>query len=401
MSTPHCNPRLESTDCCRLSKNKPKPNTRFLKNIIKETDNHNAALRAKEIHDAKVRLRRLQEDNISVPTSGRQKEDQDGHRPQRSRLSDYDSHRSRKSLGKPFTGSKENDDRECGTYRRRHKCEHRRDTQHDKDEQPLYQRHSRHHHRHRRRSQESSRERYNRAARRRSSRDRDLSRTSGSGRDHSHNRKRHRKRHSSSPARSASPIFDKKLFATGTSYESPAKTRRKQPQTSPGKGSDSDPLESIIGPLPHPAATNVKARGRGTFSSAIDTHFSSHYDPAEDIQPNSDTEIGWDQALEALRDRQRWKQQGAERLRAAGFTAEEVGKWEKGGEKRQEDVRWSRKGEKREWDRGKVVGEDGVETKAEWTQTKGIYGGRQGGCRDSLDLKVGWQEPKGIFGWEE
>ena len=160
-------------------------------------------------------------------------------------------------------------------------------------------------------------------------------------------------------------------------------------------------MESIIGPLPHPAAPKVKARGRGTLSSAIDTHFSSHYDPTEDIQPNSDSEIGWDQALEALRDRQRWKQQGAERLRAAGFTAEEVRKWEKGGEKRQEDVRWSRKGEKREWDRGKVVGEDGVETKAEWTQTKGIYGERQDGGRDSLDLKVGWQEPKGIFGWEE
>lgn len=179
------------------------------------------------------------------------------------------------------------------------------------------------------------------------------------------------------------------------------KTRQRQPQTSPGKGSDSDPLESIIGPLPHAAAPKVKARGRGTFSSAIDAHFSSHYDPTEDILPNSDSEVGWDQALEALRDRQRWKQQGAERLRAAGFTAEEVGKWEKGGEKRQEDVRWSSKGEKREWDRGKVVGEDGVETKAEWSQTKGIYGEKKGGGRNSLDLKVGWQEPKGIFGWEE
>lgn len=401
MSTPRCNLRLESTDCCRPSKNKPRPNTRFLKNIIKETDSHNAALRSKEIHDAKVRLRRLQEDNINIPKSGRQKEDQDDHRHKRSRLSDYNRLGSRKSRGKPATGSIGDDDRESGTYGRHHECERRRDTQRDKDERPLHQRHSRHHHSHRRRGQESSREQHGRAARRRSSSDSDLSRTSGSGRDHSHNRKRQRKKKRSSPARSASPIFDKELFATGTSHESHVKTRQRQPETSLGKGSDSDPLESIIGPLPHAAASKVKARGRGTFSSAIDAHFSSHYDPTEDILPNSDSEIGWDQALEALRDRQRWKQQGAERLRAAGFTAEEVGKWEKGGERRQEDVRWSREGEKREWDRGKVVGEDGVETKAEWTQTKGIYEERMGGGRDYLDLKAGWQEPKGIFGWEE
>lgn len=401
MSTPHCNLRLESTDCCRLSKNKPKPNTRFLKNIIKETDSHNAALRAKEIHDAKVRLRRLQEDDITIPNSGRQKEGHDEHRHKRSRRYEYNGLGSRKSLGKPATGSIQDDDKESGTYKRHHDRELRRDTQHDKDERPHHQRRSRHHHSHRRRGEESSRERHNRVARRRSSRDRDFSPTSDSGKDHAHNRKRHRKRHSTSPARSASPMFDKELFASGASAEPHVKTRQRQPQTPLGKESDSDPLESIIGPLPHAAASKVKARGRGTFSSAIDTHFSSHYDPTEDILPNSDSEIGWDQALEALRDRQRWKQQGAERLRAAGFTAEEVGKWEKGGEKRQEDVRWSRKGEKREWDRGKVVGADGVETKAEWTQTKGIYGERKGGGQDSLDMKVGWQEPKGIFGWEE
>ncbi|KAL8748506.1 MAG: hypothetical protein Q9199_008175, partial [Rusavskia elegans] len=41
----------------RPTTNAPKPNTRFLKNIIKETDSHNAALRAKEIADARLRLR--------------------------------------------------------------------------------------------------------------------------------------------------------------------------------------------------------------------------------------------------------------------------------------------------------------------------------------------------------
>jgi hypothetical protein len=83
-------------------------------------------------------------------------------------------------------------------------------------------------------------------------------------------------------------------------------------------------------------------------------------------------EDDWDQALEALRDRQRWKQQGADRLRAAGFTDEEVKKWEKGSEKTEEDVRWAKKGEGREWDRGKVVDEDGqVDVRAEWGRLKG------------------------------
>jgi hypothetical protein len=137
---------------------------------------------------------------------------------------------------------------------------------------------------------------------------------------------------------------------------------------------DSDPLEAIIGPAPPPPEPKVRARGRGAFasSSAMDAHFSTNYDPKVDVVPNSDSENDWDQALEALRDRQRWKQQGAARLRDAGFGEDFVQKWEKGGEKKEEDVRWKSKGEGREWDRGKVVGDDGnVDTKPEWGRLKG------------------------------
>lgn len=63
----------------------------------------------------------------------------------------------------------------------------------------------------------------------------------------------------------------------------------------------------------------------------------------------------WDQALEALKDRQKWRQSGAQRLKAAGFTDDEVQKWEKGDRKDEDDVRWSKRGESREWDRGKEV----------------------------------------------
>jgi hypothetical protein len=123
---------------------------------------------------------------------------------------------------------------------------------------------------------------------------------------------------------------------------------------------DSDPLSSIIGPLP-PKEPEIRTRGRGAFSrsAGIDSRFSADYDPTADVRLDPDEENDWDQALEALRDRAKWNQQGADRLKAAGFTDEEVRKWEKGGEKNEEDVRWSKKGESREWDKGKVLDGDG------------------------------------------
>ena len=73
-----------------------------------------------------------------------------------------------------------------------------------------------------------------------------------------------------------------------------------------------------------------------------------------------------------MRDRMRWRQQGADRLRAAGFTDEEIRNWEKGGEKDEGDVRWAKRGEGREWDRGKVVvSSELVDVKAQWGRLKG------------------------------
>lgn len=108
----------------------------------------------------------------------------------------------------------------------------------------------------------------------------------------------------------------------------------------------------------------------------MDTHFASTYDPTLDIQAaalDPAEEDDWDNALEALRDRAKWRAGGAERLRAAGFTDDEVRKWEKSGdgEGREADVRWSGPGEGREWDRGKVVGDDGVHVQVELGRLKG------------------------------
>jgi hypothetical protein len=139
----------------------------------------------------------------------------------------------------------------------------------------------------------------------------------------------------------------------------------------------------------------------------MDSHFADNYDPSLDIHPDEDDEndpvssktsktttrrrpvpgLGtedddWDMALEALRDRTLWRRNGAERLREAGFGNEVVEKWSSNGafaglngsgsgggdrEKGVEDVKWTKKGEGREWDRGKVVDEDGhVDVKASW-----------------------------------
>lgn len=82
----------------------------------------------------------------------------------------------------------------------------------------------------------------------------------------------------------------------------------------------------------------------------------------------------WDMALEALRDRTRWRQKGEERLRAAGLGENAIDRWKGNsafsgvdGEGKPEDVRWSKKGEGREWDRGKFVNNDGhIDVRAAW-----------------------------------
>lgn len=172
---------------------------------------------------------------------------------------------------------------------------------------------------------------------------------------------------------------------------------------------ESDPLEDLVGPLPptkeRPATAPVRSRGRGAYrsnASNIDAHFAPDYDPALDVhlqdedddpatrsvpsrRPVSGLMTGdgddWDLALEALRDRAHWKQQGAERLRQAGFNDSVVERWKStatstgrsttvgsgDSEGRVEEVQWAKKGEGREWDRGKVIDDDGhVDVKAPW-----------------------------------
>ena len=159
---------------------------------------------------------------------------------------------------------------------------------------------------------------------------------------------------------------------------------------------ESDPLEDLVGPLPQKEAEEsqaIRSRGRGAYkpnSSNIDSHFAEDYDPTLDVHLEDDDSTStrptrrpvaglmtgdddWELALEALRDRARWKQKGEERLREAGFNDSIVERWKSNtaatgdGEGRLEDVKWSKRGEGREWDRGKYVDDEGrIDVKASW-----------------------------------
>ncbi|KAI4724886.1 hypothetical protein E4T49_07380 [Aureobasidium sp. EXF-10728] len=304
------------------SANAPKPNTRFLRNILRDTDNHNSALLKKEADESRLRLQNLAR----------------SHRPNQQLYSARDRHNPKRRRLDPDHDrlSTEQITRES----RRHSPDIKPTHSHSSRRASSPDRHSDHRHHRDRRSPDS--------------------------RHHRSSRRRHHSRHRSSSPRNRRPSTKPSKPSDDTTH------RHKRRQSPPSDASDSDPLDAIIGPAP-PSNPPLRSRGRGTqnHASSIDNHFSSNYDPSTDVQPDPHEDDDWDQALEALRDRQKWKQQGADRLRAAGFTEKEVAKWEKGGDKSEEDVVWAKKGEGREWDRGKVVDEHGlVEVKPEWGRLK-------------------------------
>ncbi|KAK2056302.1 hypothetical protein LY76DRAFT_548705 [Colletotrichum caudatum] len=137
-----------------------------------------------------------------------------------------------------------------------------------------------------------------------------------------------------------------------------------------GDVSDSDPLDDFIGPAPPQQQPAVRSRGRGAAgagTSGIDKRFEADYDPKTDVEMAEDGAGAggdWDDAVEAFRDRQKWRQNQEQRMRAAGYSDETIKKWREGGvggeQKDGRDVRWAKAGEKREWDRGKEEGASGL-----------------------------------------
>ncbi|RDW77221.1 hypothetical protein BP6252_05274 [Coleophoma cylindrospora] len=362
--------------------NKPKPNTRFLRNIIKDTDSHNAALLAKEAADAKARLESLT-GNDRRPSKSSHVAGGDIRRRQlgdiAAILGGRPAKRKRPEEGRALERSERHNSSDEHDSRRKVHEEKSRRIRH-RDEEDADEDRSRSHRSHRRTHRNGSKERDTRS---RGHQKRDLSRSRSPRAEHdvgSRRRERSPRRRRSNSRDNNEPRKEKsrRSHRRSPSIERYLPRRRHEELESKKKSEpttdyDSDPLDAIIGPRPAPVQ-QVRTRGRGTVSQAsgIDSRFSANYDPTQDVQLDPEEENDWDQALEALRDRQKWKQQGADRLRAAGFTEEEIGKWEKGGEKREEDVKWSKAGEGREWDRGKVFDDDGGITHApEWGRLKG------------------------------
>ncbi|KAJ4533339.1 hypothetical protein HRR80_005207 [Exophiala dermatitidis] len=405
----------------------PKPNTRFLKTLVREVDSHNAALKKKEELEARMRLRRLQEGpgrdtDKSNSTGGG---DDDSHSRRR-----HQHHHRRKSSGERYRRRTSPDGAEDHDRRRRH-------------------RHSRH--------EDDKRERNRRRSRSPADRDRDhdLDDEREHGHGHSHARRRTRRRHGddespddgsrqrrrrrTSPSRSVSreradthhkkgpaqlestekdhqnherhlrpnPSHSENTHQEGCSREKKTITDTDTPQhqrrhrhrrrstssnsSSSSTSTSSDPLSSLIGPLPRSkddTSNSITRRGRGFTrhqrhppTSNIDAHFSTGYDPTQDVDvggpyesppddPNQENGADdWDNALEALRDRRAWQAKQADRMREAGFDDDEIERWKASASTRTgtgdadldldiRHVKWRKKGEGREWDAGKVQDQD-------------------------------------------
>ncbi|KAK3996956.1 hypothetical protein QBC44DRAFT_230798 [Cladorrhinum sp. PSN332] len=318
--------------------NKAKPNTRFLGRIIKETTNHNAALLAREAAEAQARLDKLTE----AEEKKRRKLNPSSSDIRRRQLGDISSilqgrkRRSAEFLPKERRGgsdghTKGKDDEHTPHRSRRREGEERTT--------------AREHHHHRHRSERS------RSPAHRGHKHRDRSPLSSSETEdgHSHHRTKSHQQNKRRSDKDGDRSRNDDLFGSGASKGKGRADHGRLPH-------DSDPLDEFIGPAP-PSISPVRKRGRGAIrgAAAMDSKFSENYDPAADINVDSaaTTSANWEDAVEGFRDRQKWKQQGAQRLRAAGFTEEQIKRWEKGGEKDIDDVRWTKAGGQREWDRGK------------------------------------------------
>lgn len=384
VSRPHREelPRIRADE---IDRNRPahkaKPNTRFLGRIIKETTNHNAALLARESAEARARLDDLTEAEEKKrlktrPTSS------DIRRRQLVDISSILSGGKRKRKAEDKSGSREQENR--GDRNPRKDRDDKRDgVRHEDNDFNMYSRP------HRRVREDREDEREFRKHRQRSRSPPDHASVQSKYRQRSplsdeaeHSHKSHTKTkprtESSRNGRGllSDELSKRRRHGRLTQDHSDDESSRSNRRTIHWELSDkdreeesegSDPLDELIGPAPPKQSSSpiVRPRGRGFAGgkSLMDSRWSNSYDPRSDSNGDGDhLDDDWDNELEAFRDRQKWKQQGAERLRTAGFTEEQIKKWEgqkPGAEKDFENVKWSKQGEKREWDRGKVLADDG------------------------------------------
>ncbi|KAF5595365.1 pre-mrna-splicing factor 38b [Fusarium pseudoanthophilum] len=336
--------------------NMMKPNTRFLRHIIKDTDNHNKALLAREAAESKARLKDLER----TEEIKRRKTNPSVHDIRRRQMGDIHA----------ILGGKKRprDEDEAGPSSRRESRradkDRRQDRKYDQRSDDLFtdkrseqRQHGRLSRDDRRSKTDDESRRSDRSRRDHGHRDRTRSRDRYPEEEEGHHRRSHKRRdRSRSPGsrrRSRSPRESKSKHRHRSPLDKNEDRKRKEEEE---EGSDA--MEDLIGPAPPP-----KYRGRGTVggSSGIDRRFSDTYDPKTDIQMDED-EVGndWDDAVEAFRDRQKLRQNQEQRLKDAGFADEQIQRASGADEKSAESVQWSKAGQKRAWDVGKVIGSNGV-----------------------------------------
>ncbi|KAH8648533.1 hypothetical protein BX600DRAFT_116035 [Xylariales sp. PMI_506] len=345
----------------------PTPNTRFLRNVVRGVDVHNQNLLSQERAESQARLRDLEEVEAKKRHAERER-----HRRQRPGPQDMRS----RMLGNIHSilggASKKRkvDDDDNGNGKRAESTEnlepHRsKRSREEQDEKGKDKERAAHSHDSREKGRSKNRDLFADHDAKQSYLREDEER--GSGRSE-HRRSRHRSDKAEDRrigGHSGERGHERHHYSPRRDSESERSSRKQRDRdrdrdrdhdqsTLQAQDSDSDPLEDIIGPKP---PSPVRRRGRGATSGAsgIDNRFATDYDPTNDVSlDHNEEDDDWSTSLEALRARQQWKQQGADRLRAAGFTEDEVKKWESGGQRNEEDVRWTKKGEQREWDRGKT-----------------------------------------------
>ncbi|KXJ89527.1 hypothetical protein Micbo1qcDRAFT_165627 [Microdochium bolleyi] len=378
---------LDAYKSNKRPQNQPKPNTRFLNNIMRDTNSHNRALLAKESAESQARLRELEqaEQEKKREQERAQRRTRPGPADTRKRiLGDIAAFIDPASRSGPRSTKRRRDgEDEAGAEERRdrHKARDRsprrssgrsvRDAEsskrssRDKNKDLFDDASGTTPQSDGRLRANKSREEHESDSRRRKYRDRDDEKPER----HHHRRSRHerdRQRHHQRRSRSRSR--DKH------GRSPPARSSRRRESS---VKSDSDPVDDLIGPAPPQKEAHVRSRGRGAHatSSGIDDRFAADYDPALDIGPEPTLDTNgedWESTVEAYRDRQKWRKQGAERLRGAGFTEDQIKKWETGDKHDETDVQWTKHGAVREWDRGKVVDTEGdTFLKAEWGRLKG------------------------------
>ncbi|KAJ6178930.1 hypothetical protein N7519_009391 [Penicillium mononematosum] len=377
----------------RPTSNAPKPNTRFLRNLIKVTDNHNTALKLKEEREARERMRQLKykASGTSVKCEDQETAGEEigkiaiariekEHEVAPLRLNETDRggiDEETKSMTELERGTKTAMDIGMNTGITSHLggvdgTEIRNTPGGD----PFStQDRSTDRHRHRRHKRQSGHS----------------ARSVSRSRSPESYKSRRSKREDASPHGSRRSHLETSTQHKRVSPLSTITARQSE------MGDESDPLEDLVGPLPpRQDEAPIRSRGRGAYKhnmSNIDAHFAPGYDPATDVHLDEDKlhsmgqessrrpvaglmtkDDDWDMAMEALRDRERWRSKGEERLRTAGIDEAVIDKWKNNtafagmdGEGKPEDVQWSKKGEGREWDRGKFVDDDGhIDIRAAW-----------------------------------